>query len=79
VTVTRKSQVMVPGPTQPPEIVITTKTIAPRSTLTAYRTKPGIRVTVRATITRTAISEPSTVYQCFRVRQGSIVAEIECP
>lgn len=79
VTVTRKSQVTVPGPTQPPKTVITTKTIAPQSTLTAYRTLPGIRVTVRATITRTAFSEPSTAYRCFRVRRDGSTVEIGCP
>lgn len=78
-TVTRKSQVMVTQPPKPPETVITTKTIAPRSTLTTYRTKPGIRVTVRATTTRTVISEAPTVYQCFQVRLGAIVREVPCP
>ena len=79
VTVTRKSQPsLIPAPTIT-KSMITTKTIAPQSTLTAYRTLSGARTTVRVTITRTAISEPSTAYRCFRVRQGSIVAEIECP
>lgn len=79
VRVTIKSQVTVMAAPEPPKTVIFTKTIAPQSTLTAYQKVPDIRVTVRATITRTATSEPSTAYLCYRVRQGEIVAEIDCP
>lgn len=79
VVVTRKSQPsLIPAPTIT-KSMISTKTIAPQSTLTAYRTLPGIRVTVRATITRTAISEPSTAYLCFRVRRDGSTVQIECP
>lgn len=79
VRVTVKSQVTVMAAPEPPKTVIFTKTIAPQSTLTAYQKVPDIRVTVRATITRTATSAPRTVYLCYRVRQGEIVAQMGCP
>jgi hypothetical protein len=79
VTVTRKSQPsLIPAPTIT-KTAIMTKTIAPQSTLTAYRTLPRVTATVRATITRTAFSEPSTAYRCFRVRRDGVQIEIPCP
>lgn len=79
IEVIRKSQVTLTPAPQAPKVVISTKTIAPQSTLTAYRTRPRVTVTVRATITRTATSAPSETIRCFRVRLGEIRAEIPCP
>lgn len=79
VVVTRKSQVTVTAALEPPKTVIFTKMIAPQSTLTAYQKVPDIRVTVWATITRTATSEPRVVVQCFGVWRNGAQDPIDCP
>lgn len=77
--VTIKSQVTVRATPEPPKTLIVTKTIAPQSTLTAYQKVPDIRVTVWATITHTATSEPRVVIRCFGVWRNGAQDPIECP